>query len=82
MLNDLMEEESARLSNDIQATMASLECHYREESTSAYDIEDALSSLRIFMQRTKDIEEAELSRRYNVIHEAPWLLYGLIYCQE
>ena len=71
MLNDLMEEESARLSNEIQATMVSLECHYKEQAASAYNIEDTIGALRIFMQRTKDTEESELTKRYNAIHEAP-----------
>ena len=71
MLIDLMKEESNRLSNEIQATMAALECHYQHEDASGYNIADAMEALTTFIQRTKDNEERELARRYSSIHTAP-----------
>ena len=37
MLNNLMREESVRLSNEIQATVASLKVHYQHEDTKSYN---------------------------------------------
>ena len=71
MLIDLMQEESDQLTNDIQATMASLECHYNEPAVQGYNISEATESLRVFMQRTRDSEESELARCYAAIHAVP-----------
>ena len=66
-----MHEESERLTNKIQATMASLECHYHEEAAWEYNIQEALDALQTLMVRAKQKEEDELSRRYEQLHQAP-----------
>ena len=71
MVNDLMREESDRLTNEIQATMASLECHYQEEAAREYDIREALEALQTLVLRAKQKEEDELANRYDQIHQAP-----------
>ena len=71
MVNDLMREESNRLTNEVQATMASLECHYQEEAAHEYNIQEALDALQTLMIRAKNKEETELSNRYDQIHQAP-----------
>ena len=64
-------EESDHLTNEIQATMASLECHYHEEAARDYDIQEAVEVLQTLISRAKDKEEMELSTRYNNLHAAP-----------
>ena len=71
MINDLMREESDRLTNEIQVTLASLECHYHEEAAKDYNIQEALDALETLMTRAKQKEEDELSKRYDQIHQAP-----------
>ena len=71
MLADLQEEESARISREITATMASLRAHYDNPESRGYDISDALNSLATFMQRTKENEQSDLEKKYSTILQAP-----------
>ena len=71
MINDLMREESDRLTHEIQATMASLELHYQQPDAQEHSLNDALDALTTFMNRTREQEQTELSRRYVAISTAP-----------
>ena len=71
MINDLMREESERLTHEITATMASLEVHYHQPEAADFHLDEALDALTTFMNRTRDQEQSELTRRFNAIASAP-----------
>ena len=51
--------------------MASVRVHYESPAARSYNIQDAINSLATFMQRTKEVESAELSKKFNSIMLAP-----------
>ena len=53
-----------RLDNEISANMVSLRVHYESPAAIGYTIEDAMNSLATFMQRAKEVEGAELSKKF------------------
>ena len=71
MLADLQYKELERLDNEISATMVSLKVHYESPAAQGYNIEDALNSLVTFMQRAKEVESAEMSKKFNSVMLAP-----------
>ena len=71
MLANLQYKELERLENDISATMPSLRVHYVSPVARNYNIDDALNSLATFMQRSKEVESAELNKKFNSIMLAP-----------
>ena len=71
MLADLQHKELERLDDEISATMVSLRVHYESPAAHSFNIEDALNFLATFMQRAKEVESAELSKKFNSIILAP-----------
>ena len=71
MLADLQYKELERLKNEISDTMASLRIHCESPAAQTYNIDDALNALATFMQRAKEVESAELSKKFNSIMLAP-----------
>ena len=71
MLTDLQYKELERLENEISATMASLRVHYESPLAWNYNIEDALNFLATFMQRAKEVESAELNKKFTSFMQAP-----------
>ena len=67
MLADLQYKELKRLENEISATMVSLRVHHESQATQTYQHDDALNSLATFMQRSKEVESEELSKKFNSI---------------
>ena len=47
--------------------MVSLRVHYESPAAQTYNIDDALNSLATFMQRAKEVESAELDKKFNSI---------------
>ena len=71
MLEDLLCEESARISQEINANMASLRVHYDSIESSEFDLEQATDALNRFMMRAQQQENNSLSKKYNSIMSAP-----------
>ena len=59
------------MDNEISATKVSLRVHYESAAARSFNIQDAINSLATFMQRTKEVESAELSKKFNSIMLAP-----------
>ena len=68
---ELMWEESAMLTHEINIGLNSLRMHYEHDSANDYDIKEALEALNMFMRRTKENEVQELNKKYNAIATAP-----------
>ena len=68
---ELMKEESARLTHEINVGLNSLRMHYEHENAMGYDIKEALEALNTFMRRTKETEVQDLNKKYTAIHTAP-----------
>ena len=68
---DLMREESARLTHEINVFLNLLRMHYEHDSAQDYDMREALEALNTFMRRTKENEVQELNKKYTVISAAP-----------
>ena len=71
MLEDLLSEESGRISQEINANMASLRVHYDSIESSEFDLEQATDALNRFMMRAQQQENNSLSKKYNSIMSAP-----------
>ena len=68
---DLLSEESGRISQEINANMASLRVHYDSIESSEFDLEQATDALNQFMMRAQQQENNSLSKKYNSIKSAP-----------
>ena len=68
---DLLSEESGRISQEINANMASLRVHYDSIESSEFDLEQATDALNRFMMRAQQQENNSLSKKYNSIKSAP-----------
>ena len=68
---ELMREESARLTHEINVGLNSLRMHYEHDSAQDYDMREALEALNTFMRRTKENEVQELNKKYTAISSAP-----------
>ena len=71
MLEDLFCEESSRITQEINASMASPRVHYDNIESSDYDLEQATEALNRFMMRAQTQEQNSLIKKYNSIMEAP-----------
>ena len=67
MLANLQYKELEKLDNEISATMVSLRVHYESPAATSFNIQNAINSLATFMQRAKEVEIAELSKKLNSI---------------
>ena len=70
MLEDLLCEESGRITQEINANMASLKVHYNSIESSEFDLEEATDALNRFMMRAQQ-ENNSLSKKFNSIMAAP-----------
>ena len=68
---DLQYKELERLDTEISATMVSLRVHYESPAARSFNTQDAINSLTTFMQRAKEVESAEQSKKFNSIMLAP-----------
>ena len=66
-----MREESTHLTHEINVALGTLQMHYESADPTEYKLSDVLDALMTFMQRTKDTEQADLNRKYSMIHTAP-----------
>ena len=66
----LIREESACLTHEINVALGTLQMHYESADPTKYKLSDAVDALMTFMRRTKDTEQADLNRKYSVIHTA------------
>ena len=71
MLEDLLSEESGRISQEINTNMASLRVYYDSIESSEFDLEQATDALNRFMMRAQQQENNSLSKKYNSIMSAP-----------
>ena len=71
MLEDLLCEESGRITQEINANMASLRVHYESIESSEFDLEQATYALNRFMMRAQQQENNSLSKKFNSIMAAP-----------
>ena len=71
MLEDLLCEESGRITQEINANMASLRVHYDSIESSEFDLEQATDALNRFMMRAQQQENNSLSKKFNSIMAAP-----------
>ena len=71
MLEDLFSEEIERISQETNASMASLKVHYDDINSTDYDLEQATGTLNRFMLRAQTQEQNSLLKKYNSIMEAP-----------
>ena len=71
MLEDLLCEESGRITQEINANMASLRVHYDSIESSEFDLEQATDALNQFMMRAQQQENNSLSKKFNSIMAAP-----------
>ena len=70
MLEDLLCEESDRITQKINANMASLRVHYDSIESSEFDLEQATDALNRFMMRAQQQENNSLSKKFNSIMAA------------
>ena len=70
MLEDLLCEESGRITQEINANMASLRVHYDSIESSEFDLEQATDALNQFMMRAQQQENNSLSKKFNSIMAA------------
>ena len=70
MLEDLLCEESGRITQEINANMASLRVHYDSIESSEFDLEQATDALNRFMMRAQQQENNSLSKKFNSIMAA------------
>ena len=66
-----MKEESVRLSQSINAVIASLQLYYDIPEASTYDIKDTTNFLATFMKRAKENEQDEINKKYQAIMASP-----------
>ena len=71
MLEDLLCEESGRITQEINANMASLRVHYDSIESSEFNLEQATDALNRFMMRAQQQENNSLSKKFNSIMAAP-----------
>ena len=71
IVEDLLNEESSRKSQEINANMASLRVHYDMIESSEYDLEQTTDALNHFMVRTQQQEHNSLPKKSNPIMQAP-----------
>ena len=70
MLEDLLCEESGRITQEINANMASLRVHYDSIESSEFNLEQATDALNRFMMRAQQQENNSLSKKFNSIMAA------------
>ena len=67
MLEDLLCEKSGRITQEINANMASLRVHYDSIESSEFHLEQATDALNRFMMRAQQQENNSLSKKFNSI---------------
>ena len=71
MLEDILSEESSRITQETNANMASLRVHYDSIESSEFDLEQATDALNQFTMRAQHQENNSLSKKFNSIMAAP-----------